>query len=96
MFAKDFPHLGVGKPLFVITELCGNVDAGQYGGLTRCTLRPAFNSEARVGGNHNAVVDCVCNFVLKVCEWLRVGQAVQWILRSAIANPKAINKEEQH
>src|SRR6266446_6387824 len=110
MIAQDLKHGGVWKSLLVIAEQLGNIDASENCGLARSALRPAFNSEPRVGRYHNAIKDCrvrVCgreSTVRHCCRWLvrknrqrlRVSQAIEWILCPARSDPETVDEEKQN
>ena len=95
MIAKDFQHGRVWKSLFVITEECGRVDAGENRRLPGGALRPACNPEAGVGRNNYSVEDRLRLFIAKDCQRLCACETIQRVERSTGANPQAVNEEKQ-
>ena len=95
MLANDFQHRTVGEALFVVTEFCRNIDAGENRRLPGSTLRPAFNSKTGVSRNNNPVKRGFRNLVAKYRQWFRVGKAVKRIERPTCTNPEAVNEEQQ-
>jgi hypothetical protein len=68
MVADNFPHRGIGKALFVITEQRRRIYAGENRRLSGRTLRPAFHTERRISGNDDAVVNCGQFFASKYSQ----------------------------
>ena len=95
MLAQYFQHRGVGKALFVIAELSGNVDAGEYCGLTRRALRPTRNTERGISRNNDAVMDCHWRLITEYGERRCVCQPIERIARPTRTNSQTVDEEEK-
>ena len=95
MLANDFQHRRVWKALLVITEQRRRVDAGENRRLPGSALWPAFNAEAGVCRNNNALVDRFQVLVAEYRERFCIIESVQRIERSTRTNSQAINEEKQ-
>ena len=80
MVANNFQHSAVGKALFVITESCGSVDAGENRRLPGSALRPACNSQAGVGRNNDALEDRGRCFSAEDCKGLDVVEFIERVV----------------
>jgi len=70
------------------------IDARDNCCLSGGALRPAFNSEARVGGDNHSIVDRVWFLSAKYRQRLSMVETVERIEWSTPANPQAINEKE--
>lgn len=96
MVANDFQQGRIWKALFVITEQCRRIDAGENCRLPRSALRPALNAETGVGWNNDSIVDRLQGFIAEMRQGFSVIETVQRIERSPRTDTEAVNEEKKN